>query len=71
MVARAAGRVRVARTKTQAVKALQDAIAVIHKDLVFVRAEDPENTRRETRSGDFVADTLNVASLSLEEAGGL
>jgi hypothetical protein len=71
VVARAAHRVRVARTKAEAVKALHEAIAVIHKDISLIRAEDPATQQRETRSGDFVADTLNVASLSLEKAAGL
>jgi hypothetical protein len=71
VVARAARRVRIARTKAAAVSALQEAIGVIHKDISLVRAEDPEASWRETRSGTFVADTLNVASLSLERAGGL
>jgi len=63
--------VRAARTTAEAVKALHEAIAVIHKDVSLVRAEDPATQQRETRSGGFVADTLNVASLSLEKAGGL
>ena len=71
VVAQAARRVRAARTKAQAVKALHEAIAIIHKDISLVRAEDPATQQRETRSGAFVADTLNVASLSLEKAGGL
>ncbi|MGO4871789.1 MAG: hypothetical protein ACLPGW_14475 [Roseiarcus sp.] len=71
VVARAAHRVRAARTKGEAVKALHEAIALIHKDMSLVRAEDPETQQRQTRSGGFVADTLNVASLSLEKAGGL
>ncbi len=71
VVAKAARRVRAARTTAEAVKALHEAIAVIHKDVSLVRAEDPATQQRETRSGGFVADTLNVASLSLEKAGGL
>ena len=56
------------RTRAEAVKALHEAIAVIHKDISLVRAEDPAMQQRETRSGGFVAETLNVASLSLEKA---
>jgi hypothetical protein len=70
IVATAAGRARVARTKAEAVRALHDAIAAIHKDIELVKAEDPDNLRA-TRGGDFVADTLNVASLALEKGGGL
>ncbi|MGD0186216.1 MAG: hypothetical protein ABSC25_13330 [Roseiarcus sp.] len=71
VVAQAARRVRAARTKAQAVQAINAAIAVIHKDMTLVRAEDAETRQRETRSGALVADTLNVASLSLEKGGGL
>jgi len=70
IVATAAGRARVARTKAEAVRALHDAIAAIHKDIELVKAEDPDDSSL-TRGGDFVADTLNVASLALEKGGGL
>lgn len=70
IVATAAGRARVARTKVEAVRALHDAIAAVHKDIELVKAEDPDNPRA-TRGGDFVAETLNVASLALEKGGGL
>ncbi len=70
VVAQAARRVRAARTKAEALHALHDAIAVIHKDVELVRAEDPDHPRL-TRGGDFVAETLNVASLALEKGGGL
>ncbi len=70
VVAEAAKRVRAARTKAEAQRALRDAIAIIHKDIELVRAEDPDHPRQ-TRGGDFVAETLNVASLTLEKGGGL
>jgi hypothetical protein len=70
VVAQAARRVRAARTKAEALHALHDAIAIIHKDIELVRAEDPDHPRL-TRGGDFVAETLNVASLALEKGGGL
>jgi hypothetical protein len=70
VVAQAARRVRAARTKAEALHALHDAIAIIHKDVELVRAEDPDHPRL-TRGGDFVAETLNVASLALEKGGGL
>jgi hypothetical protein len=70
IVATAARRARVARTKAEALRAVHDAIAAIHKDIELVKAEDPDNPRA-TRGGDFVADTLNVASLALEKGGGL
>ncbi|MGD0186215.1 MAG: hypothetical protein ABSC25_13325 [Roseiarcus sp.] len=71
VVAQAASNVRTARTKAQAVQAIHAAIAIIHKDMSLVRAEDPQQLGRETRGGLFVVDTLNAASLSLEKAGGL
>jgi len=70
VVAEAARRVRAARTKKEALGALHDAIAIIHKDIELVKAEDPDRPRL-TRGGDFVAETLNVASLALEKGGGL
>ena len=70
VVAQAARRVRAARTKKEALRALHDAIAIIHKDIELVKAEDPDHPRL-TRGGDFVAETLNVASLALEKGGGL
>ena len=60
IVATAAGRARVARTKAEVFRAVHDAIAAIHKDIELVKAEDPDNLRA-TRGGDFVAETLNVA----------
>jgi len=71
VVARAARRVRSAKTKDEAIKALNQAAALIHKDMTLVRAEDPDAQQRQTRSGVFVVDTLNVASLSLEKGGAL
>jgi len=70
VVATAASRLRVARTKAEAMRAIGDAIAAIHKDIELVQAEDPDDPRL-TRGGVFVADTLNVASLALEKGGGL
>jgi len=70
IVATAAARLRIARNKSEAARAINDAIAAIHKDIELVRAEDPDNPRA-TRGGEFVADTLNVASLALEKGGGL
>ena len=61
---------RAARTKAEATRALRDAITIIHKDIELVRAEEPDDPRL-TRGGDFVAETLNVASLALEKGGGL
>jgi len=70
VVATAAARLRIARNKSEAARAINDAIAAIHKDIELVKAEDPDNPRA-TRGGDFIVDTLNVASLALEKGGGL
>lgn len=71
IIATAARRVRIARTKKEALTALNDAMAAIHKDIELVKAEDPNADPRNTRGGDFVVETLSVASLSLEKGGGL
>ena len=70
VVAQAAKRVRAARNTGEAQRALRDAIAIIHKDIALVKAEEPDQPRL-TRGGDFVVETLNVASLALEKGGGL
>lgn len=70
VVATAAARLRIARNKGEAARAINDAIAAIHKDIELVKAEDPDNPRA-TRGGEFVIETLNVASLALEKGGGL
>lgn len=71
IVAEAAHQVRVAKTKAEAVVALDHAIAIVQKDISLVRSEDVETGKRDTRSGDLVADTLNVASSELVNSGGL
>ena len=71
IVARAARRVRASRTPAAAGAALGQAITVIHKEIALIQAEDADTYRRETRGGDFVAETLTVASLSLERGGEL
>jgi hypothetical protein len=70
VVARAARRVRFAKSKAEAIKALNQAAALIHKDVTLVRADDAD-AQRQTRSADSVVDTLNVASLALEKGGAL
>jgi ribosomal protein RSM22 (predicted rRNA methylase) len=71
IVAEAARQVRVAKTKAAAVMALARAVAVIHKDIILVSSEDVETGKSDRRSGDFVADTLKVASSELVNSGGL
>ncbi len=71
IVARAARRVRVARTTAQATQILDQAIADVTKRISYIRASDAETQGGEARGGAFVVDTLNAAALSLEKAGGL
>lgn len=71
IVAEAAHRVRVARTKAEATRALEQAIATVHKDISLVRSEDVETQTSKRRSGELVADTLSVASAALVNSGGL
>ena len=71
IVAEAARQVRVAKTKAEAVAALDHAVAIIHKDIILVSSEDVETGRPDRRSGDLVADTLRFASSELVNSGGL
>jgi predicted RNase H-like HicB family nuclease len=71
VVSRAARRVRQAKTKAQAVKAIKIAIAEVHKTISLLKADDPVVLKAETRQGDFVAETLEVADNKLEKAVGL
>jgi len=71
IVAEAARHVRVAKTKAEAVAALDHAIAAIHKDISLVRSEEVGTTARDARSGELVAGTLNAASAALVNSGGL
>jgi hypothetical protein len=71
IVAEAARHVRIAKTKAEAVTALDRAIAAIHKEISLVRSEEIVTEKRERRSGDLVASTLNVASVQLINSGGL
>ena len=71
VAAEAAHGVRVARTKAEAVRALEHAITVVHKDISLVLSEDVEMETSKRRSGEYVADTLKVASVALVNSGGL
>jgi hypothetical protein len=71
VVARAARRVRFAKTKAEAITALNQAAALIHKDIALVSAGDSDMQQLRTRSAAFVVDTLDVASLALEKGGAL
>jgi hypothetical protein len=69
VVARAARRVRAARTRNEAIGAIANAIAEVHKTIVLLKADDP--TVRKTRDGELVVETLQVASDKLQRAVGL
>jgi len=71
VVATAARRVRAAPSRRQAVHALSIAIAAVHKTIALLRADDPVTLKAETREGNFVAETLQVASVKLQTATGL
>src|SRR5579863_9437421 len=71
IVARAAHRVRVARTSAEATKAIKTAIAEVHKEISLLKADDPSSLTAEIRAGSFVAETLEVADNDLERAIGL
>ena len=68
IVSTAARRVRAARTNSEAVAALQQAVAAVHKDIGLIRVSDPDFQASETRGGDFVAEALDVAAAKLERA---
>ena len=71
IVARAATRVRAARTREQAIRAVKIAIAEVHKTIALLTADDPITLKAGTREGSLVAETLQVADSKLEEATGL
>jgi hypothetical protein len=71
IVSRAAHKVRQAKTKAQAVKAIKAAIAEVHKTISLLKADDPVVLKAETRDGGFVAEALEAADNKLEKAVGL
>ncbi|MGA2043095.1 MAG: hypothetical protein ABSG83_06950 [Roseiarcus sp.] len=71
IVARAAARVRAARTDREAIGAVADAIGQVHKVIALLRADDPITLKSETRSGAQVAAILEAADVRLEKATGL
>ena len=71
IVATSARKVRAARTKTEAVRAIREAIVAVHKTIELLKADDPGVRQVATREGAFVAATLAVADAKLEKAVGL
>jgi hypothetical protein len=71
VVRTAARKVRAAKTKTEAVRAIKAAIVVVHKTIELLKADDSISHQVATREGGFVAATLEVAGAKLEKAVGL
>jgi hypothetical protein len=71
IVATSARKLRAARTKTEAVIAIKEAIAVVHKTIALLTADDPVGHQIATREGASIATTLAVADAKLEKAVGL
>jgi len=71
IVQTAAKRVRASRSREEAVRAVAIAIAVVHKTIALLKADDGFALRVQTREGVLVAETLEVASNKLESATGL
>jgi len=71
IVAESARRVRAARTRSEAVAALRQTVAAVHKEIALVLSEDPETRSREVRDGDVIAGALGGANVALVNSGGL
>ncbi len=71
IVATAAGKVRVSKTRREAVQAVRSAIEAVHKDIALLKADDPIERAAGTREGELVAATFEVARIKLEKAIGL
>lgn len=71
VVFRAAHRVRIARTRQEAARAIKIAIAEVHKTIALLKADDQGTLAAEKRDGAFVAETLVVAEYKMEKADGL
>jgi delta 1-pyrroline-5-carboxylate dehydrogenase len=71
IVEKAATKVRIARTRNEAIVAVKNAIAEVHKTIALLQADDPISNKSETRSSALVAETLQVANDKLEKAIGL
>ena len=71
IIARAASRVRASRSREEAVKAVNTAIAEVRKTIALLKADDPLTRKAGTRDGALVVETLRVADNKLERAVGL
>jgi len=68
IVRRAASGVRSAKSRGDAVRAVQAAIADVRKTISLLRVDDPDARRTATREASFSIDTLLVASTQLKKA---
>jgi hypothetical protein len=71
IVAKAAKKVRAAKSTAEAVRAVKSAIAQVHKTISLLKADDSATRQTVTRDGALVVETLQVASDKLEKAVGL
>ena len=71
IITRAAKKVRSAKTKAEAVRAIRTAIAEVHKSISLLKADDTASRQVSTRAGELVVETLQVANDKLEKAVGL
>ena len=71
IVRQAASGVRAAKTRREAVRAVQAAITEVRKTINILRADDPDAQQTATREASFSIDTLVVATTKLEKATNL
>jgi hypothetical protein len=71
IVANAAHRVRVAKTRVEAVRAIATAIAQVHKTISLLTATDTFTPTLAKRDGEMIAQTLELAATKIERASGL
>ena len=71
LVSKAARQVRAAKTKTEAVLILRKVAAQVHSDIELLRADNSETIREQTRGGEAVENTLDLAAIKLERADGI
>jgi hypothetical protein len=71
IVATAAKKVRAAKTRGEATRAIKSAIAQVHKVILLLNADDTPVREAGVREGTLVVDTLQTADNRLEKAAGL
>jgi hypothetical protein len=71
IVSKAAHRVRIAKTKVEAVRAIATAVAEVHKTISLLTATDTFTPAVAKRDGEMIAQTLELAATKIERASGL